>query len=107
MGKNIIALVFLSFTTLMYAQKKSLTHDDYDLWKNITDTKISNSGKLIVSVIATSTKRGDGYLEIYNTANNKKFTFFNGYDSSITQDENFVIFKRKPKYEQARKERRK
>ncbi|WP_051336261.1 alpha/beta hydrolase family protein [Aquimarina latercula] len=107
MIKNIIALFFFSFTTLIFAQKRSLTHDDYDLWKSITDTKISNSGKLIVSVIETATKRGDGYIEIYNTESNKKFTFFNGYDSSITEDESYVVFKRKPKYETVRKEKKK
>lgn len=107
MIKNIIALFFFSFTTLIFAQKRSLTHDDYDFWKSITDTKISNSGKLIVSVIETATKRGDGYIEIYNTESNKKFTFFNGYDSSITEDESFVVFKRKPKYETVRKEKKK
>ncbi|MFD2563313.1 alpha/beta hydrolase family protein [Aquimarina rubra] len=107
MIRNILTLFFFSFTTLIFAQKRPLTHKDYDLWKSITDTKVSNTGKLIVSVIETSTKRGDGYIEIYNTENNKKFTFFNGYNSSITQDENFVIFKRKPKYETIRKEKKK
>ncbi|WP_378179525.1 alpha/beta hydrolase family protein [Aquimarina sp. SS2-1] len=107
MIKNIIVLFFFSFTTLIFAQKRSLAHKDYDLWKNITDTKISRTGKLIVSVIETSTKRGDGYIEIYNTSNNKKFSFFNGFDSSITNDESFVIFKRRPKYEKVRKERKK
>lgn len=107
MIKNIFTFVFMSFTLVAFSQKKPLTHDDYDLWKRISDTKISNTGKLIVSVIETTTKRGDGYVKIYNTKTKNDFTFFNGYDTSITEDENFVIFKRKPSYKTTRKEKKK
>ncbi|SHJ33449.1 alpha/beta hydrolase family protein [Aquimarina spongiae] len=107
MIKNSITLVFLCFAVSIFAQKRALTHEDYDLWKNITDTKISNTGKLIVSTIETTTKRGDGYLQIYNTETKEKFTTFNGYDASITADERFVIFKRKPSYNSVRQEKKK
>ncbi|MDY8135079.1 alpha/beta hydrolase family protein [Aquimarina sp. 2201CG5-10] len=104
--KFVILLVLLTPISLL-AQKKAITHDDYDLWKRISDVKISNKGKLVVSTIETSTKRGDGYIEIYNTKNKQKFVFHNGYNSSITSDESFVIFKRKPNYETLRKEKKK
>jgi len=108
MNKNIIILFFLGCCmSSVFAQKQPLAHTDYDLWKRISDTKISNTGKLIVSVVETTTKRGDGYLEIYNTENKNKFTFFNGFDSRITQDENYVIFRRKPTYEIVRQEKKK
>ncbi len=104
-----IKLFFLLFlwTICMTAQKKTITHKDYDLWRRVTDVKISNSGKLIVSTIETSTKRGDGYVEIYNTQTKEKVSFFNGYKTSITFDENFVVFKKKPKYEVLRNEKKK
>ncbi|MCK8524228.1 prolyl oligopeptidase family serine peptidase [Aquimarina sp. D1M17] len=107
MIRNVITLVFLVVTTSVLAQKRSLSHEDYDLWKEIEDTKISQKGKLIVSVIRTATKRGDGYIEIYNIRTKQKTTFFNGYEPSITHDERFVVFKRKPKYETTRKEKKK
>ncbi|WP_188112114.1 prolyl oligopeptidase family serine peptidase [Aquimarina sp. RZ0] len=107
MVKNIITLLFLFITTLIFSQKKSISHNDYDLWKSIHDVTISNTGKLVVSTIKTATKRGDGHIEIYNTKDKEKFTFFNGYDASVTNDENFVIFKRKPKYEVLREEKKK
>ncbi len=105
-NKSITLLLFFT-SALIFAQKKTITHDDYDLWNKVSDVKISNKGKLVVSTIETATKRGDGYVEIYNTQTNQKFTFFNGYDTTISFDENFVVFKRKPKYEQLRKEKKK
>ncbi|WP_109300826.1 S9 family peptidase [Aquimarina sp. AU474] len=103
-----IKLFFLLFLCAisLSAQKKTLTHQDYDLWKSISDVKISNNGRLIVSTILTSTKKGDGYVEIYNTETKQKFTFFNGYDTSISLNEDFVILKKKPKYESIRKEKK-
>ncbi len=105
--KKVIFILSLFAVTLAFAQKKTVSHDDYDSWKKIEDVKISSNGKLIVSTIKTSTKRGDGYLEIYNIQNKQKFSFFNGYDASISFDEKFVVFKRKPKYELLRKEKKK
>ncbi|KZS42264.1 hypothetical protein AWE51_02145 [Aquimarina aggregata] len=103
------AITFLFFfsVTLSFAQKKVITHDDYDLWKSMSDVKISKQGKLVVSTIKTSTKMGDGYVEIYNTISGKKFTFFNGYETSISHDEKYVVFKRKPAYQKTRKEKKK
>ncbi len=102
-----IIFVFLFLTSLFHAQNKAITHNDYDLWKKITDVKISHKGKLIVSTIETATKRGDGYVEIYDTQSKQNLTFFNGYDTSISYDENYVVFKKRPEYELVRREKKK
>ncbi len=107
MIKKTITILLFFTSAVFFAQKKAITHDDYDLWKKISDVKISNMGKLVVSTIETSTKRGDGYVEIYNTENKQKASFLNGYETSISFDENYVIFKRKPKYQTIRKEKKK
>ncbi|GAA4271678.1 prolyl oligopeptidase family serine peptidase [Aquimarina gracilis] len=104
--KSITLLLFFT-STLFFGQKKTITHNDYDLWKEITDIKISDKGKLVVSTVETSTKRGDGYVEIFNTQTNQKTTFFNGYDTSISFDERYVVFKRRPEYQKLRKEKKK
>ncbi len=107
MIQRLITFVVILSTSLISAQKKTLTHADYDLWKNITDVKVSDKGKLIVSTIETNTKRGDGYIEIYNTQNKTKFKYPNGYDTSISSDENYVVFKKRPKYQLTRTEKKK
>ncbi|WP_046757265.1 alpha/beta hydrolase family protein [Kordia jejudonensis] len=91
---------------ISFAQKKAITHDDYDLWKNINNVKVSENGKLIVSTIETVTKRGDGYLEIYNTETKQKVTYFNGVSSNISQDEKFVIFQKPATYAEKRTEKK-
>ena len=100
--------LLMTLCTLFYvsAQNKTITHNDYDLWKRISDTKISDSGKLVVSTIALVTERGDGEVQIYNTDTGNTFIFDRGYDTSISADENYVVFKRKPAYEAIRKEKK-
>ena len=78
MTNKILSLLFCFAIGIAFAQKKSITHDDYDLWKSINNTKISENGKLIVTTVRTATGRGDGYLEIYNTENQQKANYFNG-----------------------------
>lgn len=107
MFPRLIIFVFLLITSSLFAQKRTLMHTDYDLWKNITDVKISEKGKLVVTTIETNTKRGDGYIEIYNTQNKEKFVYPNGYEPSISFNENYVVFKQKPRYQLIRKEKKK
>ncbi len=102
-----ITLLLLFTCVFTIAQKKVITHDDYDLWKKISNVKISDLGTLVVTTIETATGRGNGYIEIYNTKTDQKSTFFNGYDPAISFDENYVVFKVKPTYEDVRKEKKK
>lgn len=99
-------LFSLSLCTVFAQQKKALTHQDYDLWKKIDNTKISHNGTLVVTTITTNTGRGDGYLKIYNVSTGNTFQFKNGYKTEISPDEKYVYFLRKPDYENRRKERK-
>ena len=83
MVQKLLSLLCCFIVAISFAQKKAITHDDYDLWKSINNTQVSDNGKLVVSTIETATKRGDGYLEIYNTETAQKATYFNGYKSAI------------------------
>ncbi|MFK7748007.1 MAG: alpha/beta hydrolase family protein [Kordia sp.] len=106
MTQRLLLPIFLFIFGITVAQKKAITHNDYDLWKSISDTKVSNNGKIIVSTITTRTGRGDGYIQIYNTETEEKVTYFNGIGSSITYDEKFVIFKKKVEYTTTRSEKK-
>jgi dipeptidyl aminopeptidase/acylaminoacyl peptidase len=107
MIKKVLSLLFLFSFGITIAQKKALTHDDYNLWKDISNTKISTNGKIIVATIKNNIGKGDGYLEIYNTETQTKATYFNGDKSSISYDEQFVIFKRAADYATKRAEKKK
>jgi dipeptidyl aminopeptidase/acylaminoacyl peptidase len=105
--KNLLTLLIFSFCVSSFAQKKVLTHADYDLWKRTaTKPEISHSGHLVAISVITSTEAGDGYLEIYNIANDTKHTFFNGVNPQISADEDYIYFLQKPPYEKLRKEKK-
>lgn len=106
MTNKILSLLFCFAIGIAFAQKKSITHDDYDLWKSINNIKISENGKLIVTTVRTTTNRGDGYLEIYNTETQQKISYFNGVSSEISEDENFVFFKKPANYAKKRAEKK-
>lgn len=104
--KKILSLFLLWSVMFSFAQKKALTHNDYDLWKRASTTLISDNGKIAAITIVTATGAGDGYLEIHNLASGDKKTFFNGVSPQISADEKYVFFLQKPAYEKARKEKK-
>lgn len=106
MGRNILSLLFIFVFGILQAQKKIITHADYDLWKQLQETKVSKTGKLILSTVVTATDRGDGYLQIYNTRTGQKANYFNGKNGEITDDEKFVIFTKAPSYQSTRLEKK-
>ena len=102
-----LALIFLLFSTIGISQeKRALTHEDYDLWKSVRNSQISDSGNLIVTEVTTTTGRGDGYLKIFNRKTGKSSQFHNGYQANISADENYIFFLRKPDYEVTRQEKK-
>ncbi len=103
-----IALILLLIATITgYSQqKRALTHDDYDLWKSVVDPQISKTGDLILTEVNTTTGRGDGYLKIFNIPTGETQSFHNAYNASISSDEKYIFFLRKPDYEKVRQEKK-
>lgn len=106
MTHKLLPLVFLCVFGIATAQKRAITHDDYDLWKSVNQVQISTKGKIVATTVNTSTQRGDGYLQIDNTETKEKAVFFNGSKSAITYDEKYVIFQKKVKYATKRLEKK-
>lgn len=105
--RSIFFIFLLSFSLTFSQNKKTITHDDYDLWKSVSDVTTSEDGNIIATTVVTSTGRGDGYLQIYNTKTGNKKAFHNGYKTRISKDGNYVFFLRKPDYEVIRMEKKK
>ena len=104
--KRYLLLTLLLCSVVSLAQKKALTHDDYDLWKRAGATNISNNGKVVTIAVTTTTGAGDGYLQIHNLESGRKDTFFNGERAVISPDEKYVYFLQKPAYEKLRQEKK-
>lgn len=103
----LLMALFLGSGFCFAQEKKTLTHEDYNLWKRVQNTQISKDGNTVVSTVVTGTGRGDGYITIYNAKTGRSFTFKNGYNSRISGDGNYVFFLRKPAYEVTRNEKKK
>ena len=77
-------LFFFSLCFIGFSQeKKSLTHEDYDLWKRVSSTQISKSGNILLNEVKTTTGRGDGYLQIDLLSNGFSEQFFNGSNAIL------------------------
>lgn len=100
-------LFFFSLCFMGFSQeKKSLTHDDYDLWKRISSSQWSKSGNILLNEVTTTTERGDGYLQINLLNENFSEQFFNGTDAKITHDEKYFVFLQQPHYDSIRAEKK-
>ncbi|GGE02714.1 S9 family peptidase [Psychroflexus salis] len=100
-------LFFFSLCSIAFSQeKRAITHDDYDLWKRISETKISAKGNILLNEVKTTTGRSNGYLQIDLLTKNFSKQFFNGTDAQITQDEKFIVFLEQPHYDSIRNQKK-
>ncbi len=106
MKKTLLVLVVSFFCLISFAQKKVITHSDYDKWMRMGETVLSNKGTVLVYEVQPITPFANPYIEVFNTKTNNKFKHLNGISPAIDFDENFVFFQQKPSFETDRKERK-
>ena len=75
-------------------QKKSLTHDVYDSWKEIPDRYITNDGSTVVYPL--NPQEGDGKVIFHSLKSTKIDSVQRATDIRLTDDSEFAIFKIKP-----------
>ena len=78
-------------------QKKPLTHDVYDSWKEIPNKMISSDGNTVVYTL--NPQEGDGKMIFYSLKNAKIDSVQRAADIKLTDDAEFAIFKIKPQLE--------
>jgi dipeptidyl aminopeptidase/acylaminoacyl peptidase len=99
--KKLFTFLLLFACSYAIAQnKKPLTHDVYDGWKSVGERAISNNGKIVAYTIVP--QEGDGVLVIQNVITKKKTEIDRGYGAIISQDNEQVVFKIKPKFKDTR-----
>ena len=67
-----LSLCLLFSTTFLFSQKKPLDHSVYDSWKSLSNTSISNDGRIVGTLIAP--QEGDTTLFLQDTGNNRTLT---------------------------------
>lgn len=85
-------LLLVAFSA--FAQKKPVDHSVYESWKVVNNTIISNDGRWLSYEI--NPQRGDGWLMLYDIANNRYDSVSRGYEARFSADSKFMAFKIKP-----------
>ena len=77
-SRKLLVFVFVfGFALAVVAQKRPLTHQDYDSWKSIQAPQISRDGKWIAYVL--SEQDGDGEIIVRNIASGTEWKAQRGY----------------------------
>ncbi len=106
MKKNSTFICFLLLTSCVVAQKKTMSHEVYGIWKKIDQQRISNDGKW-VSYITLSNTEGDPNLYLWNAISASTTIFPRGTEGRFTEDNAFLIFKIKQPLDSLKAKRRK
>jgi dipeptidyl aminopeptidase/acylaminoacyl peptidase len=106
MKKNFQLLFALFFMGVsLNAQKKELDHTVYDNWQRIGEKSASDNGKWIVYSI--DKQEGDNELVVMSSDGTYKRTFPRGYSASFSFDNQFLVFKIKPFFAEAKEAKNK
>ncbi len=84
----------VSEEVVVQVQKKPLTHDVYDSWKEIPDKMLSNDGSTIVYTL--NPQEGDGRVVFHSLKNTKIDSVQRGAEIRLADDSEYAVFKIKP-----------
>jgi hypothetical protein len=106
MKKIFISLsVLLLLPVYISAQKPPLNDKIYDSWKNLSSPKISDDGKWVTYII--NPQQGDGWLYIYDVANNSKDSVARGTKAAFAPDSKYLAYQLIPSYSDTRQAKKK
>ncbi len=75
-------------------ERRSLEHDDYDLWNTITGKAISNNGKWIYYSVQPG--KGDATLKIREVESAREYSVLRGQRPEFSFDSRFVVYTIEP-----------
>ncbi|MDP5141108.1 MAG: S9 family peptidase, partial [Spirosomaceae bacterium] len=88
--KKLLLLPLLFVASITFSQKRPLTHNDYDGWKSIQNTKITADGKW--TIYEENPQDGDGSLVFYSMRSNRLDSVKRGENVALTANDSFAIF---------------
>ncbi len=88
----LIAIVFSC--SLSAQEKRSLSHDDYDKWENISGVEVAPDGNHLLYLL--NPQRQDGNLIITSTDGSVERRFPRGSKAAFSQDGSFMVFHLEP-----------
>lgn len=106
--RKLLPFIFLLISINLSAQKKAIKHSDYDGWKSIRNSQISNNGNWVNYEI--NPQQGDGWMYFFNAKNNTLDSIARGFAAKFSPENDFIAFQIKPTYaktRQAKKDKKK
>lgn len=106
--RKLLPLILLLISISLSAQKKPINHTDYDGWKRLTSSQISNDGNWVNYII--NPQEGDGWLYFYNAKKTNLDSIARGYGAKTSAKNDFIAFMIKPTFaetRQAKKDKKK
>ncbi|MEY3921902.1 MAG: hypothetical protein RL634_1663, partial [Bacteroidota bacterium] len=97
---SFILLTFQLIALSAFSQKKPLDHSVYDGWESLGEKKISGNGAWVSFTV--DKQEGDGKLILKNPSTSVELTFDRGYAASFSKDDQYLVFKIKPLYQDTR-----
>ena len=88
------SFLFIMLSANVVSSQKKMDHTTFDLWKRISEKKISNNGDWVAYV--SKPGKGDNTLYLYNTRDMKTFTFERASDFTFDQENAIIAFIIKP-----------
>jgi len=88
-----VYFLLLCFSLLcvdVFAQKKSLDHDVYEIWNRFSDTKISDDGQW--AFYEYGPEKGDETLKVQHLSNGEMYEIPRGNSASFTHDSRYVMY---------------
>lgn len=89
----LVGLLILSVS--MPGQKRPLSHTDYDSWKSISGSSITDDGRWVTYAI--NPQQGDGWLYIYDVISSKLDSMERGSGAAISPGINYMVYTIRPR----------
>lgn len=87
--RYIFFLFLLMYSLGIHAQKRAITHADYDGWKSITNTQLASNGHWVV--YEQNPQDGDGNLILYPLKGNRLDSIPRGKDAQFSFDNQYLV----------------
>ncbi len=93
-------LTALILSTLLYGQKKPLTHDVYDGWKDMKKSSISESGNYVWYSIAE--QKGNSEIHFHDFKSKRELIFKRAINAVLSHNEKYFVFQVEPDFYEVR-----
>jgi dipeptidyl aminopeptidase/acylaminoacyl peptidase len=94
---------FILLAVALNAQKKPLTHDDYDIWKSLSGSSITDDGRWITYTI--NPQKGDGWLYFFDVRSSRLDSVARGRGAQFSPGTNYIAYTIVPPTDEVRQAR--